>query len=246
MAVVDPFPSSEFDQWADSYDQDVAAQPLFPFAGYDRVLDTVVQLAAADPGTEVLELGIGTGNLARRFADLGCRIWGSDFSPAMLAKAQDKLPEATLVRHDLRDPLPEQLQRRFDRIVSAYTFHHFEMRKKVSLIDRLMRDHVNSGGRMVIGDISFRSAGEMAAFAASVGEAWELEPYWLTDEAQAALQHAGLMVSYEQVSECAGVYEIERAGQFRGKNEEAGGRRCVPGPGACPGAGGGRPEHRPL
>ena len=76
----------------------------------------------------VLDLGIGTGNLARLFADVGCRVWGTDYSPAMLAKARLKIPEATHgAARSARAPGRLELDRRFDRIVSAYTFHHFEL-----------------------------------------------------------------------------------------------------------------------
>jgi hypothetical protein len=51
----------------------------------------------------------------------------------------------------------------------------------------------------------------MTAFADSIGDQWEEEPYWLADESQAALSAAGFRCSYQQVSECAGVYRLEQA-----------------------------------
>jgi ubiquinone/menaquinone biosynthesis C-methylase UbiE len=131
MQSADPFPASEFDQWAESYDADVVTYGTFPFAGYERVLDAAVGMASVEAGMSVLDLGVGTGNLALRFSALGCRLWCTDYSPSMLAKARPKLPEARFVLHDLRDPFPPELNRRFDRVVSAYTFHHFELDQKV-------------------------------------------------------------------------------------------------------------------
>ena len=125
----DPFPPSEFDAWAESYDENVGLNTGFPFDGYDQVLDTIVKRAGARPGEAVLDLGTGTGNLAGRFARLGCQVWGLDFSGEMLARARQKLPQAIFAQADLRSDwaaeLPESFQRRFERIVSAYTFHHF-------------------------------------------------------------------------------------------------------------------------
>jgi ubiquinone/menaquinone biosynthesis C-methylase UbiE len=57
-------PQSQFDDWS-TYDEDVA-MGLFPFDGYERVLDRVVELSAISGGLEILELGTGTGNLTRR------------------------------------------------------------------------------------------------------------------------------------------------------------------------------------
>lgn len=209
MQWTDAFPASDFEQWADSYDNDLVKYDAFPFAGYDRVLEAVVQLAAARAGMTVLDAGIGTGNLALQFAQLGCRVWGSDYSPAMLTRARRKLPEAELILHDLRAPWPPELDRRFERIVSAYTFHHFELDRKVALASELVRARLETNGRLVIADLSFPSGPSMREFATSIGDLWEDEHYWLADEAQEALKQAGLNVEYEQVSPCAGVYRIE-------------------------------------
>jgi putative AdoMet-dependent methyltransferase len=211
MQRVDPFPASDFDQWADSYDGDVLAYDRFPFAGYRQVLDAVVTEADAYAGMTVLDIGIGTGNLARLFLEAGCRVWGADYSPAMLEKARGKLPGATLVLHDLRAAWPKQLDRRFDRIVSAYAFHHFELERKADMLTEISSQHLEAGGRIVIADISFPSLPEMRTFAATIGDEWEEEPYWLADEALALLREAGLHCGYQQVSACGGVYRIEPA-----------------------------------
>ena len=64
-----------FDTWATRYDTAVAAGgDDFPFAGYDEVLATAVRAAGARPSLRVLELGIGTGNLAERFIAAGCQV----------------------------------------------------------------------------------------------------------------------------------------------------------------------------
>lgn len=205
----DTFPASDIDRWAEAYDEDVLKASVFPFAGYRDVLETVLQQAEAREGMCVLDVGIGTGNLAQRFIDGGCRVWGSDFSAAMLTIARKKLPPAQLVLHDLRGAWPPELDRRFDRIVSAYTFHHFELERKVALCQMLTSEHVEREGRLLIADISFASRAAMQELAASVGEPWEEEPYWVGDEALQALRHAGMRATYQQVSACAGVYRIE-------------------------------------
>nr|NJM04528.1 hypothetical protein [Desulfobacula sp.] len=66
-----------FDGWAKKYDAAVSpAQIRFPFEGYEEVLDEAVLLSQAVPGMQVLDLGIGTGNLAARF--LNEFYWAAD------------------------------------------------------------------------------------------------------------------------------------------------------------------------
>lgn len=207
----DPFPSSEFDEWAADYDQDVT-QSGFPFSGYAQVLAETVRQAAAQPGMSVLDLGTGTGNLAVRFLALGCAVWATDFSAEMLAAARAKLPEARLFLHDLRQPFPPELERRFERIVSAYTFHHFDLPEKIALVQRLMSGHLAPGGRLVIADLSFPTPAARDTIRRAAGEAWDEEPYWIAAEALPALKQAGLEAAYTQVSECAGVYQITWGG----------------------------------
>jgi putative AdoMet-dependent methyltransferase len=209
MLPNDPFPPSDFDAWAENYDQSTHAYPDFPFAGYDQVLQTIVELTKPQPGQVILDLGTGTANLAMLFDQLGCELWCTDFSPLMLEKARQKLPQAHFALHDLRAAAwPSEFNRRFAGIVSAYVFHHFELEKKVSLCRELVSQRLVPGGRLVIGDLSFPSLATKKTFSRDIPD-WEEECFWLVDEALIALQKAGLEVAYRQVSTCAGVYQIQ-------------------------------------
>jgi putative AdoMet-dependent methyltransferase len=204
----EPFPDSDFDAWAKSYDQDVACD-RFPFTGYENVLATVVALARVQAGMRVLDLGTGTGNLAFRFAGLGCELWCTDFSEAMLAKARMKLPGAHFLLHDLRDEWPSGLPEHLDCIVSAYVFHHFEPAEKIRLVQKIISDLLLPGARLVIGDIVFPDHAAQEIAQAAAGDAWEQEFYWIADEALAAFKRVDLKVEYIQVSSCAGIFHLK-------------------------------------
>src|SRR5690606_27714855 len=113
---------------------------------------------------------------------------------------------ATLTLNDLHAALPPEFPQRFDHIVSGYTFHNFPLEEKVNLIRRLMEDHLQPQGNMVIGDIAFRDAASEDRFRRQLGDEWEQEYYWLADESLSALAPAGLITVYTQVSSFAGFF----------------------------------------
>lgn len=200
-----PFPSSDFDAWAGQYDRDVE-QGGFPFTGYHRVLAETVRLANARAGMSVLDLGTGTAKVARLFQPLGCELFCTDFSDKMLELARAALPAARFYQHDLCEPLPPELDRRFDRIVSAYVFHHFELAEKIAILERLVRRHLAPDGRLVIADISFQTPSALDAARRAAGEQWDEELYWVASEALPALAALPITVTYSQISDCAGIY----------------------------------------
>ena len=79
-----------FDQWADEYDRSVArsdAAGSYPFAGYQEILDAIVDRVTAHGGGAVLDIGFGTGTLTARLYAQGCRMYGQDFSERMVQPA---------------------------------------------------------------------------------------------------------------------------------------------------------------
>jgi putative AdoMet-dependent methyltransferase len=216
-----------FDVWADTYDDSVRDYQGFPFEGYEDVLAEIARCADVSPGMVVLDLGIGTGGLAQRFLDRNCTVWGLDFSVKMLAKVHARFPQVELIKADLLGDWPIDHDQRFDRIVSGYVLHEFDLASKVRLIERLVSRHLIDDGHMVVGDISFATrAGRDEAQRKWRGtwdekkQAWqgslwdEDEHYWAADEFSEAVDRVGLrVVSYHQVSFCGGVYAIDAADQ---------------------------------
>ena len=196
-----------FDEWSRNYEPQRQDNGKFPFCGYKEVLDEIALVSGIVPGMTVLDLGIGTGNLAQRFQTLGCRIWGLDFSSQMLEKARQVLPEAVLIKAGLEDSWPDSLNRRFDRIVSAYVFHEIADEAKINLLKRLSTDHLSPGGKIVIGDIAFSSTKLRQQANENWQDLWdEDEHYWAADEIIAKCRLIGLEVVYKQISICGGVF----------------------------------------
>lgn len=202
---------SQFDQWAPSYDADVRDEQQFPFAGYQRVLDRVVALAFIEPGAALLELGAGTGNLTQRLVAAGAAVWALDFSAEMLARAQQKVPQATYGQAHLLASYPTEFERRFDRVVSTYTFHELPLDAKMQLLARLFSSSLKEGGTVVIGDLGFPDAASRDEVRRAAGEAWDEEYYWIEDETSAALSALGLACTWEQLSFCGVVLCIRNS-----------------------------------
>lgn len=158
----------------------------------------------------ILDLGIGTGNLAVRFARLGCNVWGIDFSAEMLVRARARVPQATLVQASLLDHWPAELNRRFHRIVSGYVLHEFNLATKAKLLQKLSQHHLAEGGCIVIGDIAFPTSQVRERAHRRWADLWdEEEHYWAADEMISDCESAGLQVTYKQISSCGGVFVIE-------------------------------------
>ena len=209
--TINPERQKLFDEWAETYNQDLQDGDSFPFIGYEAVLALMIKMADVQEGHNVLDLGIGTGNLARLLPIPERQIWGVDFSQAMLAQARSALPNAHLIQADLsaRDWVNE-LSQRFDCIFSAYTFHEFPDEEKIGLIMSLARNGLTLGGRIVIGDISFIHRAQLTWAREQFPDLWDDEEYyWCAEPFTDRLCKAGLFVEYEQVSVCAGVYRIQ-------------------------------------
>jgi putative AdoMet-dependent methyltransferase len=204
----DLFPASDFDEWAETYNSCVATNQSFPFEGYTQVLDQVVLLADVRPGMNILDLGTGTGLLAARFEQLGCNLWCTDYSSKMLEKARIRLSQGHFAQHDLRQPWLPAWQQRFDRVVSAYVFHHFEDQLKIDLLLSFAKERLTPDGIIVIADISFTTDEEWASAQQIAGDDWNEELYWVANRVLPPLRSIGLAVTYQQVSYCAGVYCI--------------------------------------
>jgi L-threonylcarbamoyladenylate synthase len=114
------------------------------------------ELVASSSGTgarRILELGIGTGETARRLLarHADAQLVGIDSSPGMLEVARVTLPAARvqLRAQALEDPLPDGP---FDLVASALSVHHLAGDQKLALFGRV-RSVLAADGRFVLADV---------------------------------------------------------------------------------------------
>ena len=199
-----------FDLWADGYDAAVGLSDeadAYPFAGYKAVLNSIYRTVLAKPGAAVLDIGFGTGALTARLYEQGCAVYGQDFSPRMIELAAAKMPDAHLYPGDFAQGLAEPLRRRtYDFIIATYSLHHLTDRQKIAFLQDL-RDRLNEGGRILIGDVAFETRADMDRCREAAGDEWDdEESYFVADE----LKRAFPALSFERISHCAGVLSLTR------------------------------------
>jgi tRNA (cmo5U34)-methyltransferase len=123
---------AELDWDPDLYGTDIREE----IARYDELQDAVAEATRGLTAHSVLELGIGTGETARRVRALHpSASWtGIDSSAAMLERARKTLPGADLRLARIEDPLPEGS---FDLVLSALAVHHLPGPGKQDLFRRV-------------------------------------------------------------------------------------------------------------
>lgn len=201
-----------FDLWADGYDRTVALSAdleEYPFAGYRLVLGTIYDRIRRAKGLKVLDLGIGTGVLAKKLYSDGYQIYGVDFSEKMLAIAGEAMPGAQLARWDFACGLPENWAgERFDFIVSTYALHHLTDVQKTPLIRQLQK-RLNPDGALLIGDVAFETRAQQEACRAACGALWDDEEHYFVLE---TLRQDFDGVRFKKCSFCAAVLQFDPLG----------------------------------
>jgi tRNA (cmo5U34)-methyltransferase len=118
---------------------------------YPELQEQTTKAAADVEATTILELGIGTGETARRIlaSRPDARLVAIDSSEEMLGHAREAFPDADLRLARLQDPLPDGP---FDLVVSALAVHHLDGPGKQDLFRRIAAVLV-PGGTFVLADV---------------------------------------------------------------------------------------------
>ena len=125
--------------------------------GLGKVVDAIVEAAAAKPGDEAVDLGCGTGQVALPLADAGATVTAVDVSRHMVdlleekaaTRAPGRIRTVTSPIEHLRFP-PDSM----DLVVSSYALHHLRDADKQAVV-RAAAGWLRPGGRLVVGDMMF-------------------------------------------------------------------------------------------
>lgn len=134
LGAHDPGRSIDWSQTSDDY---AVYRPGYPQSFYDHLEKLDIGTAKQD----VLDLGTGTGVIARHFASRGARVIGVDIAAGQIEAAKqlakaDGLDIAFHVRRAEKTELPDQS---FDVITAAQCFLYFDKSRAVAEIKRLLR-----------------------------------------------------------------------------------------------------------
>ena len=190
---------------AGDYDEWTAAGKCIYYERYNDLLDLVVVRCQATKGDLVLDIGAGTGELARRFAqNRGCRVVGLDPSLAMIAEARCKASGGgwgdvtfqVIEAPFLEIPYPDGT---FDALGSTMAFHHLHEQHKPAAVLEMARV-LGTGGKLSIGDVMFHNAAGLKAALARWPEELEEEYFAYLDTLAPMFRDAGLTFHAEQLS----------------------------------------------
>jgi SAM-dependent methyltransferase len=101
-----------------------AAMPIRNPEGYEQTLEAI--RARLSPSDEVLELGCGTGTTALHLAGHVARYVATDYAPAMIAIAQEKVEQASLSNVEAQVVAPGEAaipKGPFDAVVALNLLH---------------------------------------------------------------------------------------------------------------------------
>jgi SAM-dependent methyltransferase len=137
--------SAEFHQVAESFGMDAdrydRTRPSYPRAMVDRIL-------AASPGPRVLDVGCGTGIVARLFQAAGAQVLGVDPDERMAEQARQRGLEVEVARIEDWDPAG----RLFDAVVAGQAWHWVDPAAGAAKAAQALRP----GGRLALFWNAFR------------------------------------------------------------------------------------------
>lgn len=112
-------------------------RPGFPSSLFDRLCEYGIGL----PGQKIVDLGTGTGTLARGLAARGSHVIGLDPSPAMLEQAR-QLSESAQLKVDYRVATAENTglpSASIDAVTAGQCWHWFDRPRAVQEVARILK-----------------------------------------------------------------------------------------------------------
>jgi demethylmenaquinone methyltransferase/2-methoxy-6-polyprenyl-1,4-benzoquinol methylase len=145
-----------FDRIAGVYD---AMNSVMTAGMHHRWRRRAIDLADVGPGSRVLDVATGTGDLAIEARSRGAEVVGSDFSEGMLALARKKEPSITFEQADaLALPYPDDS---FDAATVGFGARNFaDLQQGLNEMARVVRP----GGRVVVLEITTPTRPPLSTF----------------------------------------------------------------------------------
>ena len=157
----DPYLGRRFDVTAGDYHR---LRPRYPA----QVIDTLCDRAGLVPGSQILDVGAGTGIATLPLAERGCSVIALEPGPDMAAIARRTLhdwPNATVIESTFEGwSLPADAPR-FDLMLAATAFHWLDPRTRLDRAAELLRP----GGMLAILGYQHCAGGDDAFFAKAQG-----------------------------------------------------------------------------
>ncbi|WP_153461610.1 class I SAM-dependent DNA methyltransferase [Sediminibacillus terrae] len=142
-----------FNEWAGSYDETVTGHDPQYRAVFDKY-DTILEEVTRNSRGNVLEFGVGTGNLSKKLMEAGHKVIGVEPSLAMREATAKKFPDFQVEDGDfLTYPQPEIP---ITTIVSTYAFHHLTDEEKGHAI-KGFSELLPAGGKIVFADTAYQN-----------------------------------------------------------------------------------------
>ncbi|WP_085521535.1 MerR family transcriptional regulator [Tuberibacillus sp. Marseille-P3662] len=144
----------DFDSQAGSYDQSIktTGYRFNIHQDYQQALRMTTDWLCPQAGDVLLDIGIGTGNLADHWKDQATTIIGIDQSEEMLKVCAEKHPAFDLRKgHFLALPLMDHT---VNAIGTSYALHHLPDDDKLLALEEMDRV-LKQGGRLCIADLMF-------------------------------------------------------------------------------------------
>lgn len=123
--------------WSKSAHDYARYRPGYPKSFYDKISD----LKIVTEGSKVLDLGTGTGIIARHFSSIGCQVFASDVSEGQIEMAKALATEKNLSIH-FQVSKAEDLEfsnESFDLITASQCFIYFDKSIIIPLIKKWLK-----------------------------------------------------------------------------------------------------------
>ena len=105
--------------------------------------NNLIELLDPKQSEKILDLGCGTGDLAKKLADLGVSVVGIDYSNNMVMEARKKYPQ---ISFEVRDVTDLGYRDEFDAVFSNATLHWVKQSKQAL---KWIYQSLKKGGRFV-------------------------------------------------------------------------------------------------